>query len=704
MRLRRSSVGTYTSRLRPYPVFMNSPAEALRHSLLNQLLHATSCHVPAFSRVGPTHRSSYNPCMKRRVARTGVLLLFFAAVTAAMTYPQARYLGSGVPDMGDPLFSVWRIAWVAHQLPREPLGLFDANIFYPERLTLAYSDAMLAPAIAVAPLLWLGVHQLTVYNLLFLSAFVLSGASMFLLVRSLTNHTGAALVAGVLFAFAPFRFGHYPHLELQMSYWMPLGLWALHRMVERGRLLDGVAAGAFAALQVLSCVYYGVFFATWLVPVGVVLVIARADSSAKSVAVLKEAVWPTRASLALRRVLRFINVAAGLYLVMSLTASLIGGFAFELAGVPVRGTHPHKMFGIAFLLFACQLLLRLLSLGRERALGLAKKLSALWFARTGPSITRPLVAGAALAAVLVVPYVLPYAAAHDIVGERDSGEMEYFSAEPLNYLAAPPGNGLYGRTLARFGEAEKQLFPGLVLTVLALAGAWPPITASRLAYLLGFFFAFEASLGSHGIIYNWLHWMIPAYRGFRVPARFAMLVSLSLSILAGYGVVRLLSYAPRPIARSLVLILIAVALLEYRSVVRLETVWTEPPAVYRFIVNRAPAIVIEIPVSMEGIVHETKYLYGSTHHWQPLLNGYSGFTPPSYQALLDIMRHFPDDRSVDYLRAHRVRYAIIHSTFLPENSYLELIERLGSRSDFRFEGRFESPWGPGETRVYRLMS
>ena len=75
--------------------------------------------------------------------------------------------------------------------------LFDANIFYPEKNTLAFSDAMLVPSLTVAPLLWLGVHQLLVYNLLLLSGFALSGAAMFLLVRSLTQHTGAALVAGL---------------------------------------------------------------------------------------------------------------------------------------------------------------------------------------------------------------------------------------------------------------------------------------------------------------------------------------------------------------------------------------------------------------------------------------------------------------------------------------------------------------------------
>jgi len=208
----------------------------------------------------------------------GVVALFWA-LTFAMTWPQGRLLNRGIsPDIGDPLLSTWRLAWVAHQLPRDPLHLFDANIFYPARNTLAFSDAMLVPALTAAPLLWLGVHQLLVYNLMLLSGFALSGAAMFLLVRSLTQHTGAALIAGFVFAFLPYRYMHYAHLELQMAQWMPMTLWALHRTVSAGRMRDGILTGLFLAFQTLSSFYYGIFFATFLIPVGLALLVS-ADRS-----------------------------------------------------------------------------------------------------------------------------------------------------------------------------------------------------------------------------------------------------------------------------------------------------------------------------------------------------------------------------------------------------------------------------------------
>jgi hypothetical protein len=104
----------------------------------------------------------------------------------ALLHEQLRHLDS-VPDLGDPLFSIWRVAWVAHQIVADPWHLFDANIFYPEHLTLTLSDPVLLPAMSVSPLLALGVHPTVVYNLLLMSGFWLSGVATYLLVERLTG-------------------------------------------------------------------------------------------------------------------------------------------------------------------------------------------------------------------------------------------------------------------------------------------------------------------------------------------------------------------------------------------------------------------------------------------------------------------------------------------------------------------------------------
>ena len=138
----------------------------------------------------------------RRLAHPLLVIGFFTLLACVNSYPLVLAPDRTIGQHGDAFFSVWRLAWVAHQIRADPGRLFEANIFYPEAATLAYSDAMLVPALAVAPLHWLGVSPLLVYNLTLLAAFVASGVAAYALVRHLTGSTAGALLGGVVFAFA----------------------------------------------------------------------------------------------------------------------------------------------------------------------------------------------------------------------------------------------------------------------------------------------------------------------------------------------------------------------------------------------------------------------------------------------------------------------------------------------------------------------
>ena len=202
-------------------------------------------------------------------------LLLYIGLTAAVTWPQVLQVSTHVADVGDPLLNTWALAWVAHQLPFSPAHLFDANIFHPERRTLAYSETLIAPALVGAPLLWLGAGPVEVYNLLFLAGFALSGLTMALLVFELTGRTSAALVGGAVFAFLPYRIDHYSHFQLLQTQWMPLALLGLHRVLERGRVRDGVLMGAGVGLQALTSMYNAVFLVLFMIPVALVLLRLR---------------------------------------------------------------------------------------------------------------------------------------------------------------------------------------------------------------------------------------------------------------------------------------------------------------------------------------------------------------------------------------------------------------------------------------------
>ena len=132
-------------------------------------------------------------------------------LTLAAFQQQVRDLYA-VPDRGDPLFSIWRMAWVRHQLSTDPRHLFDANIFYPLRATLTYSDSMILPALATAPLSWLRVHPVVAYNIALLASFVCPGVAAYVLARGLGTEPLGAWIAAVAFTHRAI-----PHEPLQPS-------------------------------------------------------------------------------------------------------------------------------------------------------------------------------------------------------------------------------------------------------------------------------------------------------------------------------------------------------------------------------------------------------------------------------------------------------------------------------------------------------
>ena len=233
-----------------------------------------------------------------------MLLAFgaFALLIGIVLHTQVTQLGS-VPDMGDPLFSIWRLSWVTHQLPSDPRHLFDANIFYPARGALTYSDSVMLPSLTAMPLLWIGIHPVVVYNVVLLSAFVLSGLFTYVLARSFGLGIPAAWTSGVMFALYPYRFEHYPHMELQMAQWMPLVLLGAHRLMLGGRrnrslaLMTVALAAQWYCVDVLRVVPVGFCLRIWCGDRGRVQDLAAADVGCRWRRPRDDPGGPPRASL-----------------------------------------------------------------------------------------------------------------------------------------------------------------------------------------------------------------------------------------------------------------------------------------------------------------------------------------------------------------------------------------------------------------------
>jgi hypothetical protein len=81
-------------------------------------------------------------------------------------------------------------------------------------------------------------------------------------------------------------------------------------------------------------------------------------------------------------------------------------------------------------------------------------------------------------------------------------------------------------------------------------------------------------------------------------------------------------------------------------------------------------------------------MYWSIYHWHPLVNGYSGYTPPDYNDTRQLMRTFPDDASIERLRTFDVRYIVVHQTFYKASDYARLMIELVRRPELRPIGRY----------------
>jgi hypothetical protein len=323
-----------------------------------------------------------------------------------------------------------------------------------------------------------------------------------------------------------------------------------------------------------------------------------------------------------------------------------------------------------------------------------------------------LAAGAAIAIAAVAPVGRSYLNARRVVGERRAEEARAGSATLRNYLGPAEANFLYGQRLVRFADSERRLFPGFVaigLALLALGAAAgdrtfaPGGRRAIAAYALGLVLAVDVSLGFNGWSYPLFYEYALPFRGLRVPARMGIMAGFALAVLAGFGAAWLLRRRGGP---AIVAALAALMLVEYASrPLDLRRIPTAPPATYADLVrdvgDSPAATLFEFPASA---LDDPTYMYFSTFHWQHLVNGYSGFFPPSYRRLADAVRDFPDAASIGAVKSRGPRYLLVHGERLFGARYEEIVARLAARPDLTLLSRHPAvgPGGHGEISLYRV--
>ena len=184
----------------------------------------------------------------------------YSALAFAITFPLILHLSSRVPrDLEDSLWYVSALWWNAEVTPLSSRW-WDGFSFFPAGGALAFSDHLLGASLIATPLQWLGFSPITAYNLTFLASFPLCAVGAHVLAFTLSRRQDAALICGLAYGFSPYRIAHLEHLELLLAFGMPIALAALHRYNSTRDWKWLVAFAAAVALQGLSGSYYALFF------------------------------------------------------------------------------------------------------------------------------------------------------------------------------------------------------------------------------------------------------------------------------------------------------------------------------------------------------------------------------------------------------------------------------------------------------------
>lgn len=206
------------------------------------------------------------------------------ALAVLMTWPAIRYPAYTLPqDLGDPTLVSWMLAWPGHILLTDPSQLWHGNAFFPDRWSYAFTDSLLG--YAPAGMLGDGPAAAVVrYNIMYVLVHALAFLGAYALVRQLGVDRISALVAGLAFAYAPWRLAQAGHLHVLSTGGIALALamlargngWSLRYGFRQRKVRPAWIIGGWlvAAWQISLGWGIGLPFAYVLAGISVVVVLA----------------------------------------------------------------------------------------------------------------------------------------------------------------------------------------------------------------------------------------------------------------------------------------------------------------------------------------------------------------------------------------------------------------------------------------------
>ena len=340
-------------------------------------------------------------------------------------------------------------------------------------------------------------------------------------------------------------------------------------------------------------------------------------------------------------------------------------------------------------------------------------LATLFWAQRSARYWVAIATAAATMAVLVLPVFVPFQkarAAASATSPASTQQIARYSAHWLDYVAS--GTTLDGKALeivrdgirphvpsGLFQARNEVLFPGFVIVALAVIGLWvslrtTPHARAVLGYLLIAGAALWASFGPSAGLYSVMAHTLPGMSLLRAPVRLGVVVIFALAVLAGFGLRQISARRP-----WLPFVCLAVLVAELWVPWPLRETTPEPRP-YHLLRDLPRGGVIEFPFTYTrtDFHQHTRPMLRSTTNWQPLVNGYSDFTPDDFYEIAEPVNGFPNARSFDILRGHQVRYVIV---------------RLGDYGQYRqvlldrfppYERHLRLLADEGDVRLYEIVS
>ena len=180
----------------------------------------------------------------------------YTALTLIYFWPLPRIWGDHLgPDLGDPLFNLYVLKWGVHQIRLGFPDLWNANIFYPTKGALAFSDHLLGPAFELTLFLMVVPNAIAGYNFLFLTSFIACGLAVCWVCRRAGLSWTASALAGVMYAFSSFRLAQTTHIQILIAQWIPLTLWFWDRLLAERTVKNAVLFLAFYLLNLSGGCY-----------------------------------------------------------------------------------------------------------------------------------------------------------------------------------------------------------------------------------------------------------------------------------------------------------------------------------------------------------------------------------------------------------------------------------------------------------------